>query len=104
MAVKPKKKTKKMNVGGAVSKPKRNYVKENTNYKSRPEQIAKRVKRNAARRAMQRKGLVKKGDNRDVDHKNGNAMDNSPSNLRVVASKRNRSFPRTKNATKKRTV
>jgi len=53
---------------------------------------------------MERKGLVRKGDNRDVDHKNGNAMDNRPSNLRVVASKRNRSFPRTANATKKRKV
>ena len=104
MAVKPKRKTKKMNVGGVATKPKRNYVKENTNYKSKPEQIAKRVKRNAARRAMQRKGLVKKGDNRDVDHKNGNPMDNRPSNLRVVARKRNRSFPRTSNAMKKRKV
>lgn len=104
MAVKPKNKAKKMNVGGVASKTKRNYVKENTNYKARPEQIAKRVKRNAARRAMERKGLVRKGDNRDVDHKNGNAMDNRPSNLRVVASKRNRSFPRTANATKKRKV
>ena len=104
MAVKPKRKTKKMNVGGVATKPKRNYVRENTNYKSRPEQIAKRVKRNAARRMAKRAGLDRKGDNKDVHHKNGNAMDNRPSNLRVIGAKQNRSFPRTKNATKRRTV
>ena len=42
MAVKPKNKTKKMNVVGVATKPKRNYVQDNTNYTSRPQQIHKR--------------------------------------------------------------
>ena len=104
MAIKPKDKTKKMNIGGVATKSKRNYVKENTNYKSRPEQIAKRVGRNKARRMATKAGLVRKGYGKDVDHKNGNATDNRPNNLRVVAAKRNRSFPRNANATKKRKV
>jgi len=52
----------KMNVGGAVaSKPKkkRNYAQENTRYKSRPEQVAKRTSRNAARRAAIKSGVVR---------------------------------------------
>jgi len=93
----------KMNVGGAVaSKPKkkRNYAQENTRYKSRPEQVAKRTSRNAARRAATRQGIVKKGDGKDVDHKNGNPMDNRPANLRAVTASANRSFPRNKKAGK----
>ena len=100
MAVKPKNKTKKMNVGGVATKPKRNYVKENTNYKSRPEQIAKRVGRNKARRMATKAGLVRKGDGKDVDHKNGNPRDNSKGNLRVIGRAANRSIKRNKNAGK----
>ena len=91
---------KKMNAGGAATAKKRNYVQENTNYKSRPEQVAKRTSRNAARRAAIRQGVAKKGDGKDVDHKNGNPLDNRPANLRVVSAKRNRSFPRNKKAGK----
>ena len=91
---------KKMNAGGAATAKKRNYVQENTNYKSRPEQVAKRTSRNAARRAAIRQGVAKKGDGKDVDHKNGNPLDNRPANLRVVTAKRNRSFPRNKKAGK----
>ena len=91
---------KKMNVGGAATAKKRNYAQENTRYKSRPEQVAKRTSRNAARRAAIRQGVAKKGDGKDVDHKNGNPMDNRPANLRVVAAKSNRSFPRNKKAGK----
>lgn len=93
-----------MNTGGsavlAKPKKKRNYAQENERYKSRPEQVAKRTSRNAARRAAMRKGIVKKGDGKDVDHKNGNPMDNSPSNLRAIKASANRSFARDKNAGK----
>ena len=61
----------------------RDYEKEYKNYHSRPEQIKKRASRNAARRAALKSGKVKKGDNLDVHHKNGNPLDNSKSNLRA---------------------
>jgi hypothetical protein len=62
---------------------KRNYRSEYDNYHSTKEQRKKRSRRNIARRWAERKGLVHKGDGKDVDHKNGNPMDNSPGNLRV---------------------
>ena len=91
---------KKMNLGGSVTAKKRNYVQENTRYKSRPEQVAKRTSRNAARRAAIRKGAVKKGDGKDVHHKNGNPLDNRPDNLKAVSASSNRSFPRNSKAGK----
>ena len=50
---------------------------------------------------MVAKGKVRKGDGKDVDHKNGNANQNSGGNLRVQSKSANRSFPRNKNAGKK---
>ncbi len=69
---------------------KRNYKSEYENYHSQSEQIKNRSKRNMARRWAERKGLVKKGDGKDIDHKNGNPKDNSPSNLRVRSRSANR--------------
>jgi len=70
------------------------------NYQSSPEQIANRAERNAARAALMKKGLVKKGDGLDVDHKRPivKGGTNAPSNLRAVPASQNRSFARTKNA------
>ena len=67
------------------------------NYQSSPEQIANRAERNAA---LMKKGLVKKGDGLDVDHKRPivKGGTNAPSNLRAVPASQNRSFARTKNA------
>ena len=79
----------------------RNYGSEYLNYHAAPEQKRKRASRNAARREMERKGRVTKGDGKDIDHKNGNAYDNSPSNLRVKANSSNRSFPRNAKAGKR---
>ena len=75
---------------------KRDYQQENK-YKSRPDQIAKRVERNAARREALKTGSVHKGDKKQVDHikplsKGGS---NTKSNLRVVSAHSNDSFPRT---------
>ena len=61
----------------------------------------KRAKRNQARRVALKAGLVKKGDGKDVDHKDGNAMNNKRSNLSVKSASKNRSYPRTKSAGKK---
>ena len=76
----------------------RDYKKEYANYQGKPDQIANRSDRNAARRQMEKKGVVSKGDGLDVDHKKplskGGA--NTLKNARVVPKSKNRSFPRTK--------
>lgn len=78
----------------------RDYKKEYANYHSRPEQIANRAKRNAARAEMMKKGVVRKGDGMDVDHKTPIAKGggNGTGNLRAVPKSQNRSFARTKSA------
>lgn len=62
-----------------------------------PEQIHRRVLNNAARREAERKGLVHKGDGKEVDHKR--PLDaggtNADSNLRVVDASTNRAWRRT---------
>jgi|TARA_X000001388_G_scaffold69968_1_gene58792 hypothetical protein len=79
----------------------RNYKKEYASYQGKPKVIAKRVSRDTARRAMQKRGLVKKGSGMDVDHKDGNPMNNNKKNLRAVSKFKNRSFARNKNGGKK---
>ena len=69
----------------------RNYKLEYENYHSKPTQKKRRANRNAARDIMEKKGLVKKGDKKDVDHKDRNPGNNSPSNLRVQSKSSNRS-------------
>lgn len=83
-----------------ATKKKRNYRKEYDNYHGKPEQRKKRSKRVLARRKLMAEGKVSKGDGKDVDHKNGNAMDNSRKNLRVQSKSKNRSYARTKTARK----
>jgi hypothetical protein len=51
---------------------------------------AERASRNSARRSAIKKGLVHKGDGRDVDHKDSNPLHNSPSNLHVMSASANR--------------
>lgn len=79
----------------ATKKYKRDYQKENE-YKSTPEQIRLRVMRNKARREAIRAGLVKKGDNKQVDHKVplSKGGTNAKSNLRIVDRTENESFKR----------
>lgn len=74
---------------------KRDYQQENK-YKSQPDQIAKRVMRNKARRDALEAGLVRKGDNKQVDHKVplSKGGSNSKSNLRIVHHSKNESFSR----------
>lgn len=79
----------------------RNYKSEYDNYHAKPEQRERNNARKRARYTLEKKGVVSKGDGKDVDHKDGNANNNKPKNLRVVSKAVNRSFPRTKTATKK---
>ena len=77
----------------------RNY-KQEANTES-PLRKKKRNMRNKARRMASKAGLVKKGDNKDVHHRDGNAMNTTRGNLSVKAASKNRSFPRTRSAGKK---
>lgn len=62
----------------------------NKKYNALPEQRSNRASRNFARRVLERIGLVKKGDGKDVDHKDGNPKNNSKGNLRVITKSANR--------------
>lgn len=82
---------------------KRDYKREVALYTSKPEVIKKRTEQNAARRVMEKEGLVRKGDGKDVDHKTplSKGGTSSRSNLRVVPSSQNQSFSRNKDSTLK---
>jgi hypothetical protein len=68
----------------------RNVAREYRLFGSTTRAKKKRAKQNAARRIMMRKGLVKKGDGKDVHHVSGKS--NHPSNLKVTTKKKNRSM------------
>lgn len=70
-------------------------------YNSKPGQIKKRENRNKARYDMIRAGKAKKGDGKDVMHRDGNALNNKPSNWKLGSQHKNRSYPRTRGAHKK---
>lgn len=60
-------------------------------YNAKPLSKKKRASNNAARAAMIKAGKARKGDGKDVDHKNSNAMDNRKGNLRMRSRSANRS-------------
>ena len=74
----------------------RDYKREVALYTSKPEVKKKRAEQNAARRTMVEKGLARKGDGRDIDHKTplSKGGGNSLRNLRSVPASQNRSFSR----------
>lgn len=80
---------------------KRDYKQEYRNYHASPEQKKKRASRNAARAEMEKAGKVRKGDGKDVAHRDNNPKNNSKGNLAVQSKAKNRSFARNKNAGKK---
>jgi|TARA_R110000744_G_scaffold113342_6_gene212403 ribosomal protein S17 len=74
----------------------RDYGKENRDYKSKPDQIEKRVKRNKLRKKAIKEGRAKVGDGTSVEHikplsKGGS---DSPKNTKIVSFEDNSSFDR----------
>ena len=69
----------------------RDYKREYAMYHSRPEQIRNRSNRNKARREMAKKYGKAALDNHDIDHTDGNPMNNSLENLKITTKKYNRS-------------
>lgn len=67
-------------------------------YNAKPEQKRRRAQRNAARRKMIAAGRARKGDGKDVAHKDNNTANNDASNLSIQSKAKNRSFKRDKNA------
>ena len=78
----------------------RDYKKEYANYQGMPAQVKKRASRNSARAKLSAGGVVRKGDGKDVHHKDGNPTNNKRSNLAVTTKAKNRSFPRNSRAGK----
>lgn len=70
-------------------------------YNSKPEQVKKRAQRNAARAKMIKAGRARKGDGKDVAHKDNNTNNNSLTNLALQAVSKNRSFTRNKKGHRK---
>lgn len=68
----------------------RDYKDEYRKFQSSEKAKKDRASRNAVRRELESQGRVRKGDGKDIDHKNGNPRDNRPSNLRVMSRSANR--------------
>lgn len=61
-------------------------------FNSQPEQKKRRAERNASRRKMAEAGHVRKGDGKDVDHRNHRTGDHSAKNLSVMSRSKNRAM------------
>jgi hypothetical protein len=74
-----------------MRKRQRDYQKEYL-YHGTEKQKERRAERNAARNKMEDAGRVRKGDGKDVNHKNRRTSDNSMANLSVTSQKANRGW------------
>jgi len=68
----------------------RDYKEEYKTYPGTLEQRKRRAARNRARRYMERNGRARKGDGKDVDHRDGNPLNNSSGNIRIRSRSANR--------------
>lgn len=78
----------------------RAHRKAQSKYEKSPEQVQKRENRNEARQSLIRDGKASVGDGKDVMHKDGNALNNSPLNWKLGSRHKNRSYKRDKKAHK----
>ena len=76
----------------------RNYRQEYDKYQGTSTQKKRRAGRNAARRKMIASGKARKGDGKDVAHKDNNPKNNKSKNLKMQSKRLNRSFKRTSTA------
>ena len=74
-----------------MAKKKRNYKREYALYHGKQKQIDRRSSRNKSRRDLVKAGLVKKGDGKDVHHKDNNPHNRARSNLQALRKSINRS-------------
>lgn len=58
-------------------------------WKSSAKELEKQRNRNRNRRAFAKAGKVRKGDGKHIDHKDGNALNNKRSNLRITSAQEN---------------
>lgn len=61
-------------------------------YNSKASSKKDRASRNAARSEAMKAGKVRKGDGKDIDHKNSNPRDNRKSNTQVMSASKNRAM------------
>lgn len=73
-----------------MPKKNRDYKEEYRNYHSKPEQRKRRSQRVQSRRKMIKAGKARKGDGKDVDHKDRNTANMAMSNLRLQSPSKNR--------------
>jgi len=69
----------------------RDYKREYALFHGKPEQIKRRAQRNKSRRNMAKLGLVKKGDGKDVHHKDNNPSNQGRHNMSIISKSKNRS-------------
>lgn len=79
----------------------RNYKRDYKKFQSSTKSKKDRASRNAARAKMKKAGKVKKGDGKDVAHKNNNPRKNAKSNLTVQSKAKNRGHGMTTKGKKK---
>lgn len=61
-------------------------------YNSKPSSKKDRASRNAARRTAEKNGQVRKGDGKDIDHRDSNPRNNKKGNTQVMSRSKNRAM------------
>ena len=61
-------------------------------YNSKPSSKKDRASRNSARSEAMKEGRVRKGDGKDIDHKDSNPRNNKKGNTQVMSASKNRAM------------